>query len=372
MSKPVILFESYPDFSGSPLEIYKELIKRGYDKTYDLIWAVDSNFNEKTNYKVVKFHCCNSAEKQDVLKRTKCIIDSNRYIQKPRSDCFRLHTRHGTNLKKCQIYSNGIGSVDAMLSTSDEMIKIDKIVYPPQVASKSIPLGLPVNDLLFNHADLYANGFMKEITGQDNKFNKVFLWLPTYRQHRQHRNTPGIGSKRVLPFGLPLFKSVEDAKNLNNALIKNNSIMLCQFHHEQAKNYKPLPKLSNIVFINEDIKKKYKITLADLLGFTDAMITDYSSVYYEFLLLNKPVALSVVDLVEYNRAVGFWYNYLEWLKGEYLLDISFLIDFVDDISTGIDGTKEERTKVRDKIYKFKDNKSTQRVVDYLINHILDT
>ena len=71
MSKPVILFESYPDFNGSALAVYEELVKRGYEEKYDLVWAVYSDFNLKTNYKVVKFFNCNSPEKQDIIKRTK-------------------------------------------------------------------------------------------------------------------------------------------------------------------------------------------------------------------------------------------------------------------------------------------------------------
>ena len=94
--KPVILFESYPDFNGSALAVYEELVRRGYDKKYDLVWAVYSDFNLKTDYKIVKFFNCNSAEKQNILKRTKCIIDSNRYIFKHQANnAFRFHVRHG-------------------------------------------------------------------------------------------------------------------------------------------------------------------------------------------------------------------------------------------------------------------------------------
>lgn len=48
--KPVILFESYPDFDGGVLAVYNELVKRGYDKKYDLVWAVYSDFNLKSDY----------------------------------------------------------------------------------------------------------------------------------------------------------------------------------------------------------------------------------------------------------------------------------------------------------------------------------
>lgn len=361
--KPVILFESYPDFSGSPLEIYNELVKRGYDKKYDLIWTVYANFNEKTNYKVVKFHGCNTPEKQNVLRRTKVIIDSNRYIYKPRPDVFRLHTRHGTNLKKAAGYSRGIGAVDAMLTISDAMRDIDKIIYPLQVASKDVIFGLPANDRLYDKVDLYSNGFIKAITGSDNKFTKIIGWFPTYRQHR---NNPSFGTKKILPFGLPGIKSEKEIQEINEKLKEKNSLLLIQMHHAQAKNYKVLPKFSNICFVTEDIKRKFSVSMFGIFNNLDALITDYSAAYFEYLLLNRPIGLCIEDLVEYNKAFGFWYDYTKWIKGDYLLEGKDIVSFIDDVANGIDKTKKERTELLNKVHKYQDNKSAERVVNYLV------
>ena len=207
--KPVILFESYPDFSGSSLEIYKELIKRGYDKKYDLIWAVYSNFNEKTNYKVVKFYGCNSVEKRDVLRRTKCIIDSNRYIQKPRPECFRLHVRHGFPFKYCKDYFNSIGYTDAIITSSDEIKSLDLKIYPPTIKNNFILTGYPSLDTLFTKSDLIP--LIKELTNKDD-FSKIIGWLPTFRKHRFGGSLCG----KKFPFGLPTIYSIEKFNKIQN------------------------------------------------------------------------------------------------------------------------------------------------------------
>ena len=196
--KPVILFESYPDFNGSALAVYEELVRRGYDKKYDLVWAVYSDFNLKTDYKIVKFFNCNSTEKQSILKRTKCIIDSNRYIFKHQANnAFRFHVRHGCCLKNSKGYNQGIGAVDGILTTSEQMLVLDKQIFPQGISNKFIITGMPSNDKIFHPKDLYA-GLIQELTGTDKKFDKIIGWLPTFRDHRFTH----FGKNRF-QFGLP-------------------------------------------------------------------------------------------------------------------------------------------------------------------------
>ena len=93
--KPIILFESYPDFSGSALEIYNELIKRGYEEKYNLVWAVDKDFNANvTQYNTIKFFNTSNENQKSILKNTKIIIDINRYVNKLNCN-YRLYVRHG-------------------------------------------------------------------------------------------------------------------------------------------------------------------------------------------------------------------------------------------------------------------------------------
>ena len=147
--KLLILFESRPDFTGSSKLIYDELIKRGFDKKYDLVWAVDKNFNEKTNYKIVKYFNTNPKNRKEILKKTKCIIDSNRYIHKENINVFRIHVRHGNNLKRLPDYSWRIGDLDVLLSSSEFMKEIDKKIYPKEIVEKEKILGFPIYDELY-------------------------------------------------------------------------------------------------------------------------------------------------------------------------------------------------------------------------------
>jgi CDP-glycerol glycerophosphotransferase (TagB/SpsB family) len=109
--------------------------------------------------------------------------------------------------------------------------------------------------------------------------------------------------------------------------------------------------------------------MMDLIKSFDALITDYSSIYHEYLLLNRPIALTIDDYEEYSAGTGFSIDYFEWIKGVYLTDVSNLMRFVDEVSENIDSAKNERNLALHRIHAFVDNQSTKRVVDFLAEKI---
>ena len=74
--------------------------------------------------------------------------------------------------------------------------------------------------------------------------------------------------------------------------------------------------LSNLVFINDAFLSDNGIINYELLGVADALLTDYSSVYYDYLLLDRPIGLCWDDYEEY-KANGFKVNKL----GDYPLKL---------------------------------------------------
>ena len=98
----------------------------------------------------------------------------------------------------------------------------------------------------------------------------------------------------------------------------------------------------------------------------DAMLTDYSAAYHEYIILNRPIGLTIDDLVEYSRDEGFCYNYLDWIKGDYIIKLDTLLAFVANVAANKDPSKSNRTESLKKIHSHIDNKSTERVVKYLI------
>lgn len=368
--KKYVIFESFPDFSGSPEKIYHELKKRDFDKKYIFIWAIDKFQRDNCAlYKTVYFwgtlNFFERLKKNFVLMNAALIIDSNRYIYKIKSKTIRLHTRHGGTLKHVPEYSDAIGNVDYILSLSDEMVKIEmeKMFSKTNLHPHNFLIfGYPNNDQLFEPVNSHTKDFLNSITADNKTFNKIIGWMPTYREHK---NSLQNNSKFNLTFGLPLLHQSRDLDCLNDLLLKKNTLLVVMYHHAQLLHF---PKLnhSNIVIISQECRNSMHISLIDLIKSFDALITDYSSIYHEYLLLNRPIALTIDDFKSYSSSTGFCFNYFDWIKGIYLNNLSDLLQFIEDISNDIDSAKDEREKVKFKIHKYIDNQSTKRVVDFLI------
>ena len=369
--KRYIVFESFPDFEGSPGMIYQELIKRGYDKKYKFVWFVGEISQTSPLYRSEcllknKLTILEKLKKYWILWNTVLIVDSNRYIYKKNKKTFRLHTRHGGTLKKVEKYSCAIGNVDFILSLSDSFADIEATaVYKKTGLNRSqfIPLGYPNNDQLFEPLSENLNRFWTFVT-KGKRFHKIIAWMPTYRKSR---NGKVVSSEKDFPFSLPLLYSREMLDKLNEVLHKENVLLAIKFHHAQQVIF-PESEFSNIVLITQENESQFSISMMDLIKSCDALITDYSSIYYEFLLLNRPLALTIDDYEEYVSGSGFWINYFDWVKGVYLKTIGDMTRFISDVVAGIDVAKEERGRVMRQVYKYQDNHSTQRVVDFLMKN----
>ncbi len=359
-----IVFESFPEFSGSPWMIYQEMLKRGVDRKYKLIWVTDSTAVIPSCLKTYsiweKRTLIGKILRRMFLYRARLIVENNRFIPKLSPKTFRLHAQHGAPLKNASAYNGQIGELDAILTLSENTMLQEQSIFP-LTKEKYVILGYPSNDCLWDDVDLYEIGFIQELSKSSQKYSKIIGWLPTFRQHKKS----GASSDYVFPFGVPLLKSHDDFLQLNEMLKEKNILLAVQMHHAQAKNF-PVQYFSNIVMIPPESKTKYNVSTANLMHNFDAMITDYSAAYHEYLLLDRPIALSIDDYEEYAKNPGFSIDYFDWIKGVYLKNVTDLMKFIDDVANGIDSAKKERESAMHRIHKYTDNHSTQRVVDFLI------
>ena len=160
---------------------------------------------------------------------------------------------------------------------------------------KVIPVGVPRADFFFNEKmikdtkdkvyDLYP--------GLKNK--KVILYAPTFRGHGKKRKNFNIEFD---------FNTI--ARN-----ISNEYVIALKLH--------PSVEISNIR-IDNDIKDKV-INISeysnanDILILTDLLITDYSSIIFDYSLLEKPMIFFAYDLDEYRYDRDFYYKYEEFVPG---------------------------------------------------------
>lgn len=374
LKRNVVIFESAPELDGSPWMIFLELKRRGFEKKYRFVWAVDSSFVPRSDIEYLPFFgklsLWQKIKRKYFVLKAKLILDSNRPIYKEHPSTIRIFVRHGGPFKKCTNYMHALGKMDYILTLSSATQDIDFEDcqgYCVDDKADILTLGFPANDRLFDSVDLFSNNFYPKLCSvtPQSQFDKIIGWLPTFRQHREVNR---VDSEEVFPFGIPLVKTEENLDQLNGLLKEKNILLAIQMHHAQMANFSK-KSYSNIILIKQELKYEMNVSTANLMQSFDALITDYSAAYHEYIMLDRPVALTIDDYDSYVSKTGFLFDYFEWIKGVYLKTISDLILFIEDVAAGVDSAKAERKIAAGRIHKYIDNKSTQRVVDFIVENV---
>lgn len=219
-----------------------------------------------------------------------------------------------------------------------------------------VPLGYPRNDILLNNRDKgYNNPFVPK------GFNgKVVIWMPTYRKSPNKFLSEDNCETNT---GLPLFDSVHALKQLDDFLESINVFVITKIHHLQALNDVFQLKFKNIIFVTDDNLVDKGLQLYQILGKSDALLTDYSSVSIDYLLVDKPMGFIIDDLEEYEKGRGKFQfeNVKEVLAGIHIYNIKELHSFLIEISKNIDSTRSMREKIIGSMITYQDNESCERI-----------
>ncbi|WP_278276715.1 CDP-glycerol glycerophosphotransferase family protein [Asaccharospora irregularis] len=130
-------------------------------------------------------------------------------------------------------------------------------------------------------------------------------------------------------------------------------------------------KLENLLFISNDDLDKAGLDLYEILNCADLLITDYSSIYGDFLFMNKPIVFINADIEKYREERGISLEpYDFWtagpkVKAQDVLETEILKSLEEE-----DYYRQKREELRDVFYKYKDGNSSLRVWDY-IDSVLD-
>ncbi len=365
--KNYIILESNPDLSDNTYSLYKMLLENNVNKKYKLFWFVyDKNMYKHIKIKNVYFiNAFGQISLFDKIKKiyinfkAKYIIDCNKFIYKMNKNQKRLHLGHGMPYKLVPEYCNLTGETDYILSLSnffnDNIAKLHLVDK-----SKIVTLGLPRNDDLFSRNKNIKNLF-KIIN-----YEKVVIWLPTYRQHKNKNAELSMNS--LFTLGIPIIYNLENLKKLNSTLKELNILLVLKPHPAQDLSAIKAENLSNFIILSDLDLKQNNINLYEFLGQTDALITDYSSVYYDYLLLDKPIAITVDDFEDYKKTFNFVYDDIfKVIKGEYINNYDNLITFFKNISTNNDVAQKEREKSKKLLHNYYDGNSSKRVYEFLLN-----
>lgn len=366
-----IVLESHPDFTCNTFALYRYMIKMGVNKHYRIIWLCDKNNVGKLSDDNIGYLPLKSASLIDrvrfyfVCNRAKVLITCNRHISnwKVSKKQLNIYLDHGSQLKS-MLFSDGSKfnlRCDYLMCQSDFFIKPNLEQYTLK-REQIICTGLPRNDELFEK----YNSIYK-IVSTPSAFKKIIIWAPTFRSHK---NKSRIDCTFSHPLGLPVLSGNKDAELLNNILKEKNILLIVKPHPAQDMSIMRSLNLSNVKLLYNSELESNSIQINELLAQSDALITDYSSIYYDYLLLGRPIGITLDDLKEYQKEHGFVFsNPLDVLKGRYIYTVNDLICFVSEVANNKDTALDERAMLKDKVHDFKDADSSKRVYDFIISHL---
>ncbi|MEB2298033.1 CDP-glycerol glycerophosphotransferase family protein [Lysinibacillus xylanilyticus] len=349
-----IVFESNPSFSGNSYALFKEMQQRNISASYQLFWISNGEeppINDK-NINIIDISrkdFRNLCRYYWFMATSKIIIYENRPLDKLNQKQIMISLQHGTPIKQvADIKMVGYG-YDYVLCTSNNLNPILSEVLHVREESL-INLGFPRNDYLFKE-DSEILKSLKE---------KMVIWLPTFRQHKNKT----LATDKSYPLGIPLINNENDLLKLDNILKKLNIKLVIKPHPAQDMTYLNIKSLNNFKVINDDVLKKNGMHLYELIGKSSALITDYSSVYFDYLLLNRPIAFTNDDIQLYKQGFVFE-DITEVLKGTSLSDLNDLLIFLEEVNSGNDEFLKEREIIKNWSHDNLDDSSSKRIADFI-------
>ncbi|MFP5112586.1 CDP-glycerol glycerophosphotransferase family protein [Bacillaceae bacterium C204] len=364
-----VLYESRDgkSLTDSPYAIFKHLLNNPEYKEYQHIWSVssleelESVIAPYNGLKNVTFVKRNSKAYLKALATSKYLINNSTFqsffIRK--SEQVYINTWHGTPLKSMGYDIPGNPSVsqnvvrnflsaDYLISPNEHTTNmfLDSYKLEGIYNGEIIEEGYPRIDLTFHtEADTY-NDFLAKIGLTIDKNKKTILYAPTWK------------GTNVSKAKNDMYQIIADMTYLHQKVSErfNLVIKVHPFLYAEAKKFTEIKDVLIPDFVDTN----------ELLSVIDILITDYSSIFFDYLVTDKPILFYVWDYDDYNQTRGMYLSDEE-LPGPTLFTINEVADAVENISQiGMD-YKQIYHAAKHRFARHDDGNVTQRVVDYIFN-----
>ncbi|MEL4024102.1 CDP-glycerol glycerophosphotransferase family protein [Lysinibacillus endophyticus] len=218
--------------------------------------------------------------------------------------------------------------------------------------------GVPRNDLLFNN---FGKKYLSEIFKKDFIKKKCIFYMPTFRISFLKQVNEGNKSWNNL-FDFENF----DMKEFSSFLKEENIEFIVKLHPAEEKIFlNHLNGMDGINILTNDMLETNEVDLYEVLDGADLLITDYSSVYFDYLLLDRPIIFTPSDIEIYKQNRGFLFDYDTITPGPKVITQKELQKEILVSLSDFNYYTNERNKIRDMIHFYKDNESSLRVWDLI-------
>lgn len=195
---------------------------------------------------------------------------------------------------------------------------------------------------------------------------------------RLYQKYPVFKEKKIILFA-PTYRGVraEDASYDFSRLdyeriykqLNGEYIFLIKWHPALYNNLKKSDTFTRYIKSYEDfyIDLSSEREINELLLIADVLITDYSSVIFEYALLDKPIIYFTYDLEKYRNGRGLYYKFEEYIYGDVVCNCDELITAIRK-----ENMENEKRKIFiDRFMSACDGKSTEKACKWIFNNIKD-
>lgn len=259
-----------------------------------------------------------------------------------KNDYNLAYLQHSSSIAECTNYYITTSLLSSNLIAHTYGIPLNKFEH----------LGFSRNDELLKCNE--RNRYREVIGGLvDYPVERVILYTPTHRDYERH-------SKNAVRSILGI--EVDKCK-LENFLRENKMVIVCKLHSAQMRDIISSDVPYGILLYD----KNWHLGLCELMQASDALITDYTSAYFDYLLLNRPVLFNFYDFDKYKEYRGFSYDPLDpILAGDIYNDEKSFFEGLGRIVRNEDNMREKRQFVRELVHKYQDAGSSSRIFDLVL------
>lgn len=369
-NEKIILFESSSgrNYAGSPRYIYEEMHNQGLDKEYKCVWSL-TDPNAEIPGNAIKVKRSFFKYLYYTLRSGVWIFDSRHlyYLRKNKKTRY-IQTWHGTPFKKLGLdmdimdmsgnkdveryrkdFEKNTKEWQYLLSQNRHSTEIFKRAF--NFKGEMLEIGYPRNDILFkrnNEEDI------EKIKAKLNVPNdkKIILYAPTWRDNQ------------FTKAGEYKFATEMDFDRMYESF-KEDYVLIVKFHY-LVKEKMDWSKYNDFIIecdANWDIQELYLIS--------DMMITDYSSVMFDYAILKRPMIFYTYDLENYTKNIrSFYFDIFEEAPGPKFETNEELIDYIKNFNIGSynDEYGEKYNRFNEKYNQFDDGTASLKIVDLIKNN----
>ncbi|MGG1572303.1 CDP-glycerol glycerophosphotransferase family protein [Fictibacillus sp. NRS-1165] len=358
VDKNLIVFESGvgKQYADSPRAIYEEILKR--DLNYKKVWIYNKNVRfPDQDTKVIKR--LSPSYYYYLAKAGYWVNNQNfpTYLGKRRQTTY-IQTWHGTPLKKMlfdieKVEGRDEGYVERVHKATKTW---DYLISPSAYATKAfrsafryegnmLEIGYPRNDIFYREdRDQLAESIRQRLNIPEGK--KVILYAPTFRDNQTSKNNKFTFELQFDFEQMQRELGDEYVLLLRMHVVVSNKLYIPEEYREFVYNASSYP----------DIQELYLVT--------DVLITDYSSVMFDFANMNRPILFFTYDFEMYRDQLrGFYMDFENEAPGPLLRTSDEVTSAIKNIDQVMDKYEGRYKAFHEKFCSLEDGRAASRVVD---------